>query len=100
MADPADISALSLADFEPDLGAIFSVPLADGTLPLRLTEATGGPHGLRAGGAFSLIFTGEAGPRLAQGTWALAHPRLGLLHLFLVPVLPVAGAAQYQAVFA
>ena len=54
---------------------------------------------LRAGGAFSLLFVSAAGPFLPQAIYALAHPVMGTLELFLVPLGPMQGGNGYEAIF-
>jgi hypothetical protein len=48
---------------------------------------------------FSIIFRGPLERAIKQGTYTLAHGKLGELSLFLVPVGPDAHGMRYQAVF-
>ena len=48
---------------------------------------------------FSLIFRAPGGVYLPQRIYALEHPTLGRLMLFLVPLGPDQGGMRYQAVF-
>ncbi|MBV8159904.1 MAG: hypothetical protein JO265_03170 [Acidimicrobiia bacterium] len=48
---------------------------------------------------FALLFVGPAGAQLPQGTYELAHPELGTVPLFLVPVGLDERGVQYEAVF-
>jgi hypothetical protein len=78
--------------------------------PARLTlvEASvlRSPTGRRIGAkrangrnAFSLVFEGSATDAFPQNTYQLEHDRLGVFHLFLVPVGPPRdGLQQYQAI--
>jgi hypothetical protein len=54
---------------------------------------------LRDGGAFSLVFAAKSGAVLPQAVYPLAHPALGTLEIFLVPIGPVPGGMGYEAVF-
>jgi len=56
------------------------------------------PHRLRAT-PFSLVLRGPRSPMLPQATYALRHPRLGPIALFLVPVGQDAKATRYEATF-
>ena len=76
----------------------FTVSGLPGTLLLRLLEVTARPGGAGTE-QFSLLFRGPADPRLAQGTFSVAHAKLGEFALFLVPLGPDALGMTYQAVF-
>jgi hypothetical protein len=56
------------------------------------------PHRLREA-PFSLVLRGPRAPLLAQATYALAHPRLGPIELFLVPIGQDAQSTRYEATF-
>lgn len=52
------------------------------------------------GGAFSLLFSGEATRPLDQNTYRFAHPRIGRFEMFIVPVGRADGThCYYEAVF-
>ncbi len=97
---------LTHALFEPHVGDSFDVALADPDGgPLRLvlsetsesTEAGGrGPDG-QSRQQFSLVFSGPVERVLPQRTYAVRHPDLGDLGLFLVPLGPQGGAMRYEA---
>ena len=55
-------------------------------------------HRLRAE-PFSLVLRGPRTPLLPQATYALRHPHLGKIELFLVPVGQDAEATRYEALF-
>jgi len=55
-------------------------------------------HRLRAE-PFTVILRGPRVPLLAQATYALRHPRLGSIRVFLVPVGQDAQATLYEATF-
>jgi hypothetical protein len=96
---PVDIAELTAADFEPQLESSFHIPLPTGELELRLAEVRRLGKAMREGGAFSLTFISAPGPFLAQAIYPLAHPTLGSLDLFLVPLGPKNGGNSYEAVF-
>lgn len=56
------------------------------------------PHSRRAE-PFSLLFRGPRQPILPQSIYDLAHPDLGTLKIFLVPVQPSGDGAEYEAIF-
>jgi hypothetical protein len=92
------LAALTPGDFEPHSGEAFQ--LSPGDLELKLLEVKRIGTALREGGAFSLLFVSPAGPFLPQAIYGLAHPEMGTLELFLVPLGPMHGGNAYEAVFA
>src|SRR5215212_6820177 len=48
---------------------------------------------------FSLIFREQGSQYLPQRTYAIKHPTLGWLDLFVVPIGPDQAGMRYQAVF-
>jgi hypothetical protein len=48
---------------------------------------------------FSLVLAGPRSPMLPQATYALRHPRLGPIELFLVPVGQDAHSTRYEVTF-
>jgi hypothetical protein len=99
MAATADLAALGIGDFSPHLDAVFDMQAAGGVVPLKLAKADPVGDSGRAGGAFSLLFVAPSGPWLPQGIYPVAHPVLGILEIFLVPVGPASGGNGYHAVF-
>lgn len=93
------VAALNIADFEPLNGADFTLAAASGELALKLTEVRHLGTALRAGGAFSLLFTTPGGPRLPQAIYPITHPALGTLELFIVPLGPKDGSNRYEVIF-
>lgn len=99
-----DLAALTADDFRPCAGTAFRVraPLPE---PIDLELAAvdelgkGRPGGRRP---FSLLFLGPPSDRyLMQGNCPLAHPAMGELDLFLVPLGPTPERRmKYEAVFA
>jgi hypothetical protein len=97
---------LTLNDFTPLVGAVFTIVFSDGTFELTLAAVE--PHGTRTARGdqpdlrtepFSAVFLGPPSPVLPQRTWDLAHPALGTHAVFLVPLGPQGGRIRYEAVF-
>jgi hypothetical protein len=97
------LDQLRCADFVELVGEGFQVQLeGQGPIVLRLVSATesGAPRAPEQRPPFSLIFLGpESQQYLRQGTYHLAHELLQGLELFLVPLGPLAGRMQYEAIF-
>jgi hypothetical protein len=95
VSDP--LAALTAATFQPHVGSVFTAAAAAATLTLVDVEV--GPE--REGASrvpFTLTFTSPT--PFPQGTYALDHPELGVLDVFLVPRQPLAdGLARYDAHF-
>ncbi len=94
------------ATFTPHVGTVFEITFTDGTLGLTLASvASSGTRAPRPDvpdlrtEPFSLLFLGPLHPVLPQRTWDLAHPVLGVLAIFLVPIGPMDGRMRYEAVF-
>jgi len=86
---------LTLADFEPRLGASFTV--ADG-VSLRLAEVSPLPDSKRPGGAFRLEFHGPAEAALSQGIYAFEFGAVAH-DIFIVPIAAQDGGIRYEAIF-
>jgi hypothetical protein len=97
---------LSISDFMPHAGTVFTIRFTDGILELTLgsvePQGTRGPRPdvpeLRTE-PFSITFLGPLALVLPQRIWALEHPSLGALEIFLVPLGPRDGRMRYEAVF-
>lgn len=94
-----DLGTVTADDFEPRRQDGFRVSLKGGELDATLTEVKRIGQARREGGAFSLLFVAKAGQSLPQGIYPVAHPELGTLEIFLVPIGPVPGGMGYEAVF-
>ena len=108
------LDKLTSADFAPHLHQTFILSLGPWGQP-HDPAAHGAPRmlelvevdnlGGEASGAvahrqpFSLIFRETGGSYLPQRTYAIEHPTLGWLDLFLVPIGPDQAGMRYQAVF-
>lgn len=99
---------LDAATFEPHTGTDFRVALPDtaedlaqDVASIRLVNVIRHPvqTGAPREDPFTLEFSGPS-PVLEQRIYALDHPVLGALELFLVPVgLDPDGSVRYEAVF-
>jgi len=87
---------LTSKDFAEHLQSIFRVELHK-PLDLELTEVSDNSNSKVE--QFSIQFAGPESPWLNQGTYSLAHPAMGQLDLFLVPLGPRHGRMTYQAIF-
>ena len=95
-----DLATLTADVFEPRLNDHFDLRGPAGEVVLTLAQVRRLGEARRRGGAFSLIFVATEGPAFPQATYALSHPALGAIALFLVPIGPVAGGGRgYEAVF-
>lgn len=93
----ATTEALDFEDFSACVQQEFT--LAGKTL--TLAAATADTADARPS-QFSLLFEAPAQQALGQGTYVLAHPRLGEFALFLVPVGPETGKPDtlcYESLF-
>jgi len=89
---------LDLASYECCLHENFTARFADGSArEFLLVEAVSRIENPTQR-AFTLLFTCED-LGLPTGQYALTHPRLGAIDLFLVPVLWKRGRLAYEAVF-
>jgi hypothetical protein len=94
------LEPLTLQQFAQLVGQVFIAQAAQGTVELKLLEASG----LRSSGVgrsepFSLIFLGSRDAMLTQGSYALEHGALPGLEVFIVPVGMSDAGVQYQAIF-
>ncbi len=95
---------LTLEHFAPLVGATLQV-VKDGYQPYPITLLSAEP--LRdkpppiamTRPPFDLRFSGPGPGYLPQDLWAVEHPDLGVIPLFLVPLGPKDGGFLYQALF-
>lgn len=99
MSAMADLAALSIDDFMPHRDTEFELTAAGKTVLLKLVKIDHVGDSGRAFGAFSLLFAAPAGTALPQAIYPVAHPALGVMEIFLVPIGPLAGGPGYQAIF-
>ena len=93
---------LSPGDFQ-DLDAPLTLDLAGGATPVTIALAvesvrTLPSHRMREA-PFALVLRGPRAPLLRQAIYALTHPRLGRIDIFLVPIAQDAECARYEATF-
>ena len=96
------LASLTLADFTPAIGTEFTLHRPDGaTEPLKLAEANavGAAGADKTRAPFALLFRTSARGWMPQAIYALEHPALGRLEIFLVPLGPDAQGMRYEAVF-
>lgn len=92
------LETLGVGDFAPTVSDTYTLDLGEpGAIAIVLEEAEAQRAEPRP---FSLVFRGPLEPQLAQGTYDLAHPGLGALALFLVPISRDEDGMRYEAVFA
>ena len=94
-----DLATLRIDDFAPHCDTVFDMQTSIGVVPLKLVKVDPAGESGRAGGAFSLLFIAPQGPWLPQATYPLAHPAMGAMGIFLVPVGPTSGGNGYYATF-
>ena len=100
------LASLTYQSFAPLVGDTFEVRTTPGAVvELVLVDAA---EGNLAGGAgqdgpprtqFSIVFHGDVGTPIAQGTYSFSHKGLGEFALFIVPIGVDADGMQYEAVF-
>ena len=93
------VASLTADDFESHTDERFQLKTAKGALELKLVEVRRLGQAMREGGAFSLMFISAPGPFMPQATYPLAHPALGTIELFVVPLGPKEGGNSYEVVF-
>ena len=97
-----NLAELTAAHFRPLVGQPFTLALApEHVVELRLVEVDEGrPHPALPRVPFRLTFQSSLGPTPAQGTFALSHPALGRLELFLTAIAPGPDGQRFEIVFA
>lgn len=92
---------LTLQHFAGCVNETFSASLSDMDVPFVLVEArplqNAGASSMRA--PFSLLFRNTSAFLFPQQTYAMRHPRVGEVGIFLVPVAQEREGFLYQAVF-
>jgi hypothetical protein len=102
-----ELAELTPEHFDPLVGERFTVGASESRVDAGMPELLElelaaierlPPHRYRAA-PFTLAFRGPRRQPLTQGTYALGHPRLGDLELFLVPIGGDASTLTYEAIF-
>ena len=98
-----DITALDANDFEHLIGQAFRASPPAGApgdgFPLILVSVERRSAAAAFRSPFTLELLGPPSPVHPQGNYRLAHPELGELDLFLVPVSASADGVMYEVVF-
>ena len=95
-----ELDKVGCAQFAACLNQDFEIVFADGTLPVKLSEAR--PLGTRPESIrepFALTFLARAGLRLPQGIYKLRHATLGEMEIFLVQLAADQTGSAFEAVF-
>jgi hypothetical protein len=95
------VQLLSLEQFAACVNETFVAALNDGTVNFTLVEARPLPTRARdaARAPFSLLFLNTAPVLFPQQIYAMRHPRLGDIGIFLVPIAQNRDGFVYEAVF-
>lgn len=96
------LDKITADDFESNRELPFLAQLGDHIVELRVLQVRRGkmpPPGLPLRAPFAVVFRAPEIPALEQGVYALSHPRLGLLELFIVPIAQAGGCRDYEACF-
>ena len=100
---PPMLEKLTKEDFSRHAGATFRLETSPGaTVDVTLVETKDLSLGNEAASRrspFSLLFRGPRSPVLPQHIYALDHPELGRLEIFLVPVREDRDGVEYEAIF-
>lgn len=98
---PLDLATVTRATFSPLLDTVFLLQREGARpLPLTLREVSDLPIAPTAPRRpFLLRFLSADPGALPQQIYALNHPALGTLEIFLVPAGPLEGRMRYDAVF-
>ena len=94
------LDRLSLEDFSPLVGSEVEVSAYGQQARLTIKEAAliKSPSP-RASQPFHLVLSAPAAWRQPQGLFKLAHPSLGEIELFVVPIGPDGGGFNYEVIF-
>lgn len=97
------LETLTLDHFTALVGETFRVQLGGDTqLDLVLSEVTAlsaASAGSDKRNPFGLVFRDPGRRVLPQSVYALEHPKLGRLEIFIVPIGPDASGMRYEAIF-
>lgn len=92
-----DLCELKPEHFEELIG--MSIPLSGSELAFTLKAVDRLESPSPRMQPFSLILQAPINATGTQGIYALLHPQLGVLEVFLVPIAPVDGLPSFEAVF-
>lgn len=92
-----DLSELKPEHFDDLIG--MQIPLTGSELALTLKSVDRLKSPSPRAQPFSLTLQAPINTQGSQGIYTLAHPQLGALEVFLVPIAPVDGFPRFEAVF-
>jgi hypothetical protein len=98
------LEEFTIEGLEPEVGSTFTVSRSDGTtvdlkfVSVRRIMERADPKTLKRL-PFTMYFTGPATSFLPQSTYAMSHPTLGALNIFIVPTGRDDAGFHYEAVF-
>ncbi len=95
-----DLATASAEIFKAHLDELFHITDNDQPYGFQLIEVT--PHDPNKDFdriPFSLLFSGPADVAFEQGTFPFTHPKLGDVHIFMVPIGERDGVMLYESVF-
>ncbi|WP_022948207.1 DUF6916 family protein [Methylohalobius crimeensis] len=104
------LGRLTKDDFEKHLNQSFRITLEDEAVDFTLVEVTELPRkvsnaevakalGLAERAPFTMIFRGPREAESGQGTFAVEHPEMGHMSLFMVPVQGTDEHIDYEVIF-
>jgi hypothetical protein len=94
-----DLATVRCEQFAACLNQDFEIVFSDGTLPLKLSDATARTAPDAGREPFALTFLGRAGLRLPQGIYKMNHATLGEMEIFLVQIAADQTGSTFEAVF-
>jgi hypothetical protein len=94
------LDRLSLQDFLPLVGTDVEISAFGQTTRMKLREATAiKSPSPRAMPPFHLVLSASPALRMPQGMFRLAHPELGDIDMFAVPIGPDGEGFCYEIIF-
>ena len=98
--DTVSLADLKAEHFSPHVDSSFTLTLDDGTEHALTLTDVGRVIASAKREPFSLHFLGTPGRVLPQRMYRIAHPGLGAMDLFIVPIGASQAGTQYEAIFA
>lgn len=92
-----DLSELKPEHFDHLVGSPIALAGSEFALTLKSVDRLKSPSPRAQ--PFSLVLQAPLHASGPQGIYALSHPQLGVLEVFLVPIAPQDGLPSFQAVF-
>ncbi len=88
--------------FSPHVGTTFTVTIGEGepvVLELIEVKPLSAHPGAPRQDPFALMFRGPGGLFLPQNIYAISHPLLGTMELFLIPRQPDPDGSYFECIF-